>query len=129
MSFYSGGEPEQYNTEPFEQWARRKCASVGVTEVLPAIEERSNTTVEGLGRGVEGRLTGTVITVDYGTTHDSDGGVKDDPSISFSDVVEVAPGAVRATVVLDDRAYTRAVPVIAQRVERPKADALLNYQM
>lgn len=124
VRYYSGGEPEEYTTEPFTRWAKRTCASVGIAAVLPTIEERSNTPVEGLGSGVEGRLTGTVITVDYTIVLNRDGGVKDGPSVPFADIVEVAPRAVRATVVLDDREYTRVVPVVVQRAEQAQADTL-----
>lgn len=119
---YSGGKPKEHAKEPFKQWAKRKCASVGSTAVLPAIKTRSATSVEGIRKGVEGRLFGTVISVDYVISRTQEGEVENKPNVSFSELVEVTPQTVHATVVLDGREHTRAVPVLVQRSELAQAD-------
>lgn len=119
---YAGGEPQEYTKEPYDKWAKRKCASVGSTAVLPAIRDRSPTTVNGIGKGVESRLFGTVISVDYLISRNREGDRKRTPDVSFSELVEVTPRSVQATIVLDGREYTRSVPVVVQRGEQAHPD-------
>jgi len=122
VTVYSGGEPKEYNREPFKQWAKRKCASIGSTVVLPAIRNRFSASVEGIGKGVEDRLFDMVISVDYMISRNQEEEVENKPNVSFSELVEVTPQTVHATVVLDGREYTRPVPVIVQRGEVAQAD-------
>lgn len=117
VSAYSGGEPARHRTEPFEQWARRRCAAVGAEVVLPTVRERFGQSVEGVGRGVESRWFGTVVSVDYTTELGDDGTPERTPTVAFEDLVAVTPRSVRATVVLDEVEFTRAVPVVVQRIE------------
>lgn len=117
VTAYSGGEPARYRTEPFEKWARRRCAAVGAELVLPTVRERFGHSVEGVGRGVESRWFGTVISVDHTTELGEDGAPERTPNVTFEELVAVAPRSVRATVVLDGVEFTRDVPVVIQRVE------------
>lgn len=117
VAAYSGGEPARYRTEPFEKWARRRCAAVGAEVVLPSIRERFDQSVEGVGRGVESRWFGTVVSVDYTTELGVDGTPERTPNVTFDGLVAVTPRSVRATVFLDGAEFTRDVPVVVQRVE------------
>ena len=104
-------------TEPFHRWARRECASVGSTAVLPAIEDRFEKPIEGLGKGVRSLLFGLIITVDYTVVRDEEGSVTSEPNVEFEELVAVTPRTVTATVVLEGRDYARTVPVIVQESE------------
>ena len=113
----SGDGVEKYETEPFRKWGRRRCASVGVEVVVPTIEARFGGPLEGVGRGVASRLPGLVIVVDHATRLGDDGTVESRPNVSFDRLVDLAPRAVNATVVLDGNEVSRAVPVIVDRFE------------
>lgn len=104
-------------TELFGRWARRECAAVGSTAVLPAIEDRFEKLLEGVGKGVRGLLFGLVITVDHTLVRDRDGSVTSEPNVDFEELVAVTPRTVTTTVVLEGRDYTRVVPVIVQQSE------------
>jgi hypothetical protein len=119
------GEPAAYTEDPFEQWANRRCAGVASEAVLPAIERRLDAPELGLGKGVEHRLFGLVVSVDYTTVRSREGDVEQRPSVPFDAVVDVAPRTVDATVSLDGHEHTRQVPVVVQRSERqPLEDGL-----
>ncbi|WP_455448200.1 hypothetical protein [Natrinema thermotolerans] len=109
---YSGGEPQEFATESFKRWAKRKAASVGSTVILPTIEDRLDTSLHGVGKSVGGRFFQTVIFVNYITPRDPE---SDHPDLSFEEVVKVAPQEVHATVVLAGKKYTRSVPVIVRK--------------
>lgn len=117
-------------TEPFERWARRKCASVGSTAVLPAVDERLEQPMKGIGKGVRGLFFGLAITVDHTIWRDEDGSVMRRPNVAFDELVAVTPRDVNATVVLDGHPYTRDVPVLAQRAEYQQLGTpdLADYQ-
>lgn len=116
----SDGGVETYETEPFEKWGKRRCASIGVEAVVPTIEERFGEPLEGVGRGVESRLPGLVITVGHAVLLNDDGEVESEPNISFDRLVDLAPRSVDATVVLDGNEVSRAVPVVVQQFEYRK---------
>ncbi|WP_255149150.1 hypothetical protein [Halorarius halobius] len=106
--------PEAYETEPFERWARRRCASVGSEAVLPALDERFDTELEGIGKGVESEYLGLVISVMATTTRNREGEVVSEPNVAFDRLVARTPRTVRATVTLEGREHTRSVPVFVE---------------
>lgn len=104
-------------TESFKKWARRECAAIGSEAVLPAIDERVDKRVEGVGKGVRGLAFGLVITVDHTIARNGDGSVMSKPNVGFEELIAVAPRSVTATVILEGQEYTRDVPVIVRRSE------------
>lgn len=104
-------------TEPFQRWARRRCASVGSTAALPAIDERLEKPTEGIGKGVRGLFFGLVISVHHTIWRNPDESVRSRPIVPFDELVEVAPRDVNTTVVLEGHEYSRNVPVMVERVE------------
>lgn len=117
----SSDRPIAYDTESFDSWADRKCASIGSEVVLSTIQERFETEVRGIMKGVGAGDTsedlGTVITV-WATTHrNRDGKIRSEPNVSFEALVERTPRAVHATITLEDREHTRSVPVFVEKQE------------
>lgn len=82
--------------------------------MLSTIAERVSTSIDGVGEGVESRLFGMVISVDYGIKYDEENNVVNKPDISFSLLVRTAPRTLQATITLDGSKYTREVPVVVQ---------------
>lgn len=113
----SADGPVAHETEPFGRWAKRRCASVGSDAVLPAIQNRFKKRVEGIGKAASGEYNGMVITVMAVTRLNREGEVIGEPNISFEELVEAAPRTVHATVRLEDREYTRNVPVFVEQSE------------
>ncbi|WP_254763786.1 hypothetical protein [Natrinema marinum] len=109
---YAGGEPQRYATEDFRTWAKRRSAPVGSTAVLSTIEDRLAVPVDGVGKSVGRRVLSTVIFVEYLLPREENGYP---PDLSFQKVASATPRTVHATVVLEGKQYTRAVPVIARR--------------
>ena len=122
VKYYKNDEPVAYETEPFERWAKRACASVGSRAVLPTINERFEEPISGVGKGVRALLFGLVITVDHTVVRDEDGAVVNEPSVGFDDLVAATPRAVNATITFEGREYARAVPVAVERVETQALD-------
>lgn len=104
-------------TEPFQRWARRECASVGSMAVLPAIDERLEKPVKGIGKGVRGLFFGLVISVHHTIWRNPDGSVESRPIMPFDELVAMTPRVVNATVVLEGHEYSRNVPVMVTRAE------------
>lgn len=109
---YAGGEPQEYTTNKFKHWAKRKSAFVGSTAVLSAIEERLTIPVDGIGKSVGSRLFDTVIFVEYITPREAN---NYPPELTFQKVIDVTPRSVEATVVLEGEKYTRSVPVTVRK--------------
>jgi hypothetical protein len=104
-------------TDPFEKWARRECASVGSTAVLPAIDDRIDKPLEGVGKGERGLAFGLVISVNHTIARDRDGSVMSEPNVDLEKLVAVAPRLVTTTVILEEQEFTRDVPVIVRHGE------------
>lgn len=115
---YRGDEPAAYETEPFERWAKRACASAGSRAVLSVIDDRFEKPITGLGKGVRGLLLGPAITVDHVVVRDEDGTVVNEPSVGLDELVAATPRAVDVTVTFEGREYAWAVPVAVEQVER-----------
>lgn len=113
----STGDGGPYETEPFEKWASRKAASVGSDAILPAIRDRIDEEVQGIGTGVADEPIGMVVAVTVGTTYDRDGDVTSEPNLSVEDVVDVAPRTVHTKVTLEGREYTRPIPVFVEEAD------------
>lgn len=109
------------STESFEEWARRNCVIVGSDAVMPAIDERIHTPIEGVGKGVRGLAFGLVITVDHTIARDRDGEILSEPNMELDELVAVAPEFVTATVILEGQEYTRDVPVVVGHSETQHA--------
>lgn len=43
---------ENGHTQPFNKWAQSECAEIGANEVVPVVDDRLETAVEGVGSGV-----------------------------------------------------------------------------
>lgn len=106
-----------YETEPFEKWANRKSASVGSDVVLPTIQDRADREVSGIGKGVSGEYIGMVIAIHIGTTYNRDGNVISEPNMSVEGLVDVTPRTVRTTITLEEREYTRPIPVFIEEAD------------
>jgi hypothetical protein len=106
--------PVAHGSEPFELWANRRCASVGSDAVLPAVEDRVDREMTGIGKGVRGTSFGLAITVSATTTLDREGTVVSEPVIPLDRLVAVTPATVYATVRFEGREHTRAVPVFVE---------------
>lgn len=104
-------------TEPFERWANRACASVGSRAVLPAVDRRFEQPVAGLGKGVRGLVFGLMITVDHVVVRDEDGSVVNEPNVGLDELVAATPRAVNATITFEGREHTRAVSVAVEHAE------------
>lgn len=119
LEYIEGTNSVRYDetTESFEKWARRECAAVGSDAVLPAIDDRTDEPIEGIGKGVRGLAFGSVISVDHTISRDRDGSVRSKPNVKFEELVLAAPRSVTATVVLEGQEYTRKVPVIVRHSE------------
>lgn len=114
---YKDGEtPVEYGTEPFERWARRKCASVGSEVLLPTIQDRFDEEVNGVGKGVSHEATGLVIKAFISEPDDRDGNDASGPTVAKTELRETAPRTIRTTVRLEDRALTRPVPVYVEEM-------------
>ena len=109
---YSGGEPQNFTTNKFKHWAKRRSAFVGSSAVLSAIEDRLAIPVDGIGRSVGSRLFNTVIFVEYITPREANNYPAE---LTFQRVIKVTPRSVEATVVLEGEQYTRAVPVLVRK--------------
>lgn len=103
--------------EPFEAWARRRCAVVAADSVLPAVRERVDGELSGVGKGASGEIIGLVVTVHVGTAYEADGDVVDEPSISKRELVAVTPRTVHTTITFEGRSHTRAVPVFVEEMD------------
>lgn len=110
--------PVAHETEPFKKWASRKCAVVGSDAVLPAIQNRLDTEIRGVGKATSNEFIGMVITVTIGTVRDRDGDVISEPNVSTESVLDVTPQSVRTTIRLENREYTRSVPVFVEETNR-----------
>jgi len=117
VKYRSGGDPVAYETEPFEKWADRRCATVGSDIVLPTIQTRVDKELQGVGKGASGEIIGLVITVHIGTTYDRDGDVKSEPNVPVETLLDVTPRTVQTTIELEEREHSRSVPVFVEETE------------
>lgn len=98
-------------TDPFKKWVRGECVEIGANAVVPVVENRFDTPVEGVGSGVRYLLFGPVITVDHTVTRDRDGSVVSEPNVSLDQLISVASRTMTVTVTLDRYRYTTDIPV------------------
>lgn len=114
-----GGEgPLEHETEPFERWAERECASVGLPAVVPTVEDRLGTDFEHTS-GLEGEWYGLVIELGYPSYEAAERRRSAHGGVGFDELVDAAPRTVRATVRLEGKTHTRDVPVLVQRIRAP----------
>ena len=106
--------PEEYETERFEDWAKRKCASVGVEPAIAAVRERIDGDAEAIGTNMTREYIGTVILVTATTSLNREGEITQQPNVPFETLVEVTPRTVETTVRLDGQEHTRSVPVFVK---------------
>ncbi|WP_152421683.1 hypothetical protein [Halogeometricum pallidum] len=102
---------ENGHTQPFNNWARRECAEIGAGEVVPVVDDRLETAVEGVGSGVRYLIFGPVITVDHTVTRDRDGSIVSEPNVTLEQLISVAPRTMTVTVTLDGHTFTKEFPV------------------
>jgi hypothetical protein len=102
---------ENGHTEPFDEWARRESAAIGASEIVSVVENRLNTSVEGVGSGVRYLIFGPVIAVDHTVTRARDGSTVSEPNVTLEQLLSVAPGTITVTVTLDGHAFTKKFPV------------------
>lgn len=102
---------ENGHTAPFDEWARSECVEVGANAVVTVVEDRFDTSVDGVGSGVRYLLFGPVVTADHTVTRDRDGSVVSEPNVSLDQLISVAPRTMTVTVDLESRGYTTDVPV------------------
>lgn len=114
--YKSGDTTIEYSTEPFERWASWKCASVGSEAVLPTVQDRFDQEVSRVGKGVSHEAIGFVIKAHISKPADRDGNGISGPTISKSELIETTPRTIHTTVRLEDREFTRSVPVYVEEV-------------
>lgn len=102
---------ENGHARPFDRWARRECEEIGAGTVVSVVEERLDTTVEGVGSGVRFLLFGPVVTVDHTVTRDRDGSIVSEPNVQFERLLSVAPRTLTVTVILEGQRFTKEMPV------------------
>lgn len=113
----TGGDIEEYETEPFEDWASREAASAARTVVPSTVRDRIGHELEGVGYGVESEFVGLVVSVSAVTSLNRDGEATAEPNVSVDTLVDATPRSVEATVRLDGREYTRRVPAFVGEAE------------
>jgi len=102
---------ENGHTQPFNKWARSECAEIGANEVVPVVDDRLETAVEGVGSGVRYLIFGPVITVDHTVTRDRDGSTVNEPNVTLEQLISVAPRTITVTVTLAGERFTKEFPV------------------
>lgn len=102
---------EDGHTDSFGKWARRESAAIGASEIIPAVENRLDKSVDGVGSGVRYLIFGPVITVDHTVTRDRDRSIVSEPTVTLEQLISVAPGTMTATVTSDGHALTKEFPV------------------
>lgn len=102
---------EHGTTESFNEWARGESAAIAAREIVAVVDNRLDTSVDGVGSGVRYLLFGPVITVDHTVTRDRDGSIVSEPNVTLERLISVAPRSIRVTVTLDGHAHTTAFPV------------------
>ena len=114
-----GDEPAAFETMSFERWGSIECAETGLERVRAVTAERLGTDAFGSGVGQPPGLlpsNSLVVWLDVATRVDGDGAAET-PAVPLSELADVAPRSVDATVSLDGDAFSRTVPVFAERVE------------
>lgn len=102
---------ENSETQPFDKWARRECAKIGTEEVVPVVDDRLDTSVDGVGSGVRYLIFGPVITVDHTVTRNRDGSIVSEPNVTLDRLITVVPRTMTVTVTLDGQGFTKEFPV------------------
>lgn len=97
--------------EEFKKWARWECGGIGAREAVSVVDNRLDTSVEGVGSGVQALIFGLVITVDHNVVRDREGTIVSKPNITLDQLISVAPRTMTITVNLDGRGYTKDFPV------------------
>ena len=119
VSVRSGDEAVRFDEMSFERWASIQCAEAGLERVRAATEARLGTDEFGSGIGQSPGLLPSndlVVRLDVATRVE-DGEAADSPAVSLSRLADAAPRSVDATVSLKGDAFSRTVPVFAERVE------------
>lgn len=115
----SGGEVEEYEVEPFADWASREAAVAAHDAVESVLPERLDGETEGVGVSVSGEYLGLAVTVSTVIPRNDGGELQAEPRIARSTLVDAAPRTVEATIRLGDGEHIRDVPVFVE--ERPEA--------
>lgn len=131
VKYRSGGEPVAFDTMSFEQWGSIECAEAGLERVRAVTADRLGTDEFGSAMGdppgvrlpVGRSWQPPAVTLHVGTMGgpDGPGSSESTPSVSVSELADVAPRSVEATVSLDGDSYSRTVPTFARRLDVSQA--------
>lgn len=114
----NGSAPESTNiwrTIPFERWAHAKTASIGATATRAFVEHRISGNLTGVSFGVSARHNETlIIVVTRKQVLDRDGDVLRSPNVTMDQLREASPDRVHATVILNERTYSRTIPIVVK---------------
>lgn len=114
----AGGEPVEFRTIPFDDWAETEAASLGADSAKRTTADRigSNAFATGIGRVPEAeRNDGTVILVSIRHLYDREGNLIDSPEVALSELVESAPRTARVDLNVEDRNYEASFEVFCER--------------
>lgn len=127
-----------YETQPFEEWARSKCANLGhqrVTEVVESRFESDQSAGFSWGRlrdaeeseddsdgddtdeNDDADYVKLAVKVEIGTMCDRDGSIISEPTIEFEALRELTPESVTATVHFAGQTHTATFPVVVEETE------------
>lgn len=118
----SGGDPVRTETEPFEEWAERRCLTAAQAGVWRHVKDEIgddydlDTSNFRFGHGAEAgapRSNGVIVT--YLVTLDHDDNVVDQPSIPFDELVDVTPESATATIKFEGQEHHCEGPVWVER--------------
>ncbi|MFC7069532.1 hypothetical protein [Halobaculum lipolyticum] len=101
-----GGGAGEYETTPWEQWARTQCVSAARDPAMDSVSEE-------LGISVGGSVHATSVSVAIETVVEGNRVVRE-PGVEFEDLVAATPRTVRVTYTLDSETYTDDVDVYAE---------------
>lgn len=115
----SGGEPVDFETISFEEWAPTKSTEVGMKRVQEVTPTRLGTDEFTAGMGVppeSAQTEGLVIWLTVATRTD-DGETISTPTVPLPRLADVAPRSVDVTISIEGDAFSRTVPVFARHLE------------
>lgn len=101
----SGGGSAEYDTAPWERWAKKRCASAAKSQAVQFTSER-------LGIEVQGGTKDDRVHIILSTIVE-DGEVTKTPSVEFNQLVSATPRSVNTTYILEDRELNYDVPTYA----------------
>lgn len=121
----------EYDTKPFEEWARGKCAYVGSSKVLPTIAARlgrdkvdvgkavgpRSSLVENIVDTILDRPTDYVIQVTHTVTRNRKGQIINRPDVEYHRLVDVTPSRVVTTITFAGKEFTEEVPTVVTHGE------------